>query len=199
MAVANMSPPSPGLNKLFDADAALFAGRPFHFAYEALPLKVLTLLDMPSMVAAIPVGILVSPLLGAIHVGSFVGSYVAALIELLVASCQWLAVGYAIDTRLESRAWGATALRGLKQYFAVVVIFVLLLTAIAVPFLNNRSRERGFRHPAISFHCANGYVSQTLQTPPGGGFQPTRGAGTQVCANAVHQEVTQAAGARIAL
>lgn len=76
-AVANMSPPAPEFAKYLDnggwSSAALLAGRPFHFAYESIPLKVVFLIDLPAMLAAAVVGLVLSPALRAFHVGHFVG------------------------------------------------------------------------------------------------------------------------------
>ena len=152
----HMSPPAPWLGEFLDrggwSSATLFAGRPFHFHYESMVMKLLVLVDFPSMLAALPIGSLISPLMSAVHAGSFIGSYVGALIELVTASCQWLAVGFAVDRRLESRPWGTSVLRPVNKYFFAVVTFVLVLTVVAVPLINKRSQERGFQHGAISFH-----------------------------------------------
>lgn len=159
IAIANMSPPAPWLGEFLDrggwSSAMLFAGRPFHFHYESIVMKLLVLVDFPSMLAALPIELLMSPLMSAVHPGSFIGSYVGALIELVTASCQWLAVGFAVDRRLESRPWGTSVLRPVKKYFLAIVTFVLAFTVVAVPLINKRSQERGFRgfqHRAISFH-----------------------------------------------
>ena len=156
IAIANMSPPAPWLGEFLDrggwSSATLFAGRPFHFHYESMVMKLLVLVDFPSMLAALPIGLLIAPLMSAVHAGSFIGSYVGALIELVTASCQWLAVGFAVDRRLESRPWGTSVLQPVNKYFLAVVTFVLVLTVVAVPLINKRSQERGFQHGAISFH-----------------------------------------------
>ena len=110
------------------------------------------IVDFPSMLAALPIGSLISPLMSAVHAGSFIGSYVGALIELVTASCQWLAVGLAVDRRLESRPWGTSVLRPVNKYLLAVVTFVLALAVVAVPLIKKRSQERGFQHGAISFH-----------------------------------------------
>src|SRR5436189_6345290 len=83
--------PAPWLGEFLDrggwSSATLFAGRPFHFHYESMVMKLLVLVDFPSMLAALPIGLLISPLMSAAHAGSFIGSYVGALIELVTASC----------------------------------------------------------------------------------------------------------------
>jgi hypothetical protein len=117
-----------------------------------LLMKLLVLVDFPSMLAALPIGLLILPLMSEVHAGSFIGTYVGALIELVTASCQWLAVGFAVDRRLEFRPWGTSVLRPVNKYFLAVVTFVLVLTVVAVPLTNKRSHERGSQQGAISFH-----------------------------------------------
>lgn len=159
IAIANMSPPAPWLGEFLDrggwSSATLFAGRPFHFHYESMVMQLLVLADFPSMLAALPIGLSISPLMSAAHVGSFIGSYVGALIELVTASCQWLVVGLAVDRRLESRPWGTNVLRPVNKYFLAIVAFVLVLTVVAVPLINKGSQERGFQHGAISFYWSD--------------------------------------------
>ena len=154
IAIANMFPPAHWLGDFLDkggwSSAILFAGRPFHFHYESRVMKILVLVDFPSLLGALPIGLLISPLMS--HAGSFIGSYVGAIIELMTASCQWLAMGFAIERRLESRPWGTRTLRAVNKYFLVVVTSVVVLTVVAVPLINKRSQERGFQHGAISFH-----------------------------------------------
>ena len=156
LAIANMSPPAPSFAKFLDggrwSSATVFAGRPFHFTYESIFLKALLIVDMPSMLAAVPFGLLLAPAEKALQVGSFVGSYVDAVVLLSVGTCQWLLVGNLIDTRLKSHPFWARALRGLNRSFVVVIMFVLLFTVIAIPIVHNQSQRLGFRHPAISFH-----------------------------------------------
>ena len=156
LAIANMSPPAPGFADFLDkggwSSATVLSVRPFHFTYESIFLKVLILVDMPSMLASLPFGFLLAPAEKALHVGSFLGSYVDAVLLLLIATCQWLAIGGSIDTRLSSLPSGTRVLHRLNGYFVVVIALVLLFTVIAVPMVNNRSRQLGFRHGAISFH-----------------------------------------------
>lgn len=131
VAIANMSPPAPGLGKFFDqggnSSAALLAGRPFHFTYESFPLKVIFVSDLPSTLAAAPVGIVLSLATAKlIHVGSFVGSYFGAALMLLAASCQWLIVGAGIESRLSSYPFGLRLLGGVDRHlvcYAYVAVF----------------------------------------------------------------------------
>jgi len=157
LAIANMSPPAPGLAKFFDrgggSSATVFAGRPFHFTYESMFLKALLLVDMPSMLASVPFDfLLLAPVEKALHVKTFAGSYVDAIVLLIIASCQWLVIGSFIDTRLKSFSWGRRGLQRFDRYFIVVIALVLLFTVITVPIVNKRSQRLGFRHGGISFY-----------------------------------------------
>src|SRR5215475_7793034 len=80
LAIANMSPPSRALGAFFDrgggSTAALLAGRPFHFEYESIFLKLLFLMDLPSIVAAFPLSVVSAPLVVLFRVGHYYGSYV---------------------------------------------------------------------------------------------------------------------------
>jgi hypothetical protein len=53
--------------------AALLAGRPFHFAYESNLLKGLLVADLPATMLAIPLGLVMTPLLKVLNVGFFTG------------------------------------------------------------------------------------------------------------------------------
>lgn len=155
LSLANMSPPSPALADFLDSGgsstAAMFAGRPFHYHYEAALLQLLVLADLPSMLVQALVGLMLLPLLINIHIGHYVGSYFGAGFLLLIATFQWLVIGRSVETWSLSRGWGAMLLRPLTRYFAVAVIFILLATSVSVPLVNKRSQRLGFRHPAISF------------------------------------------------
>src|SRR5258708_14577479 len=78
LAVANMSPPSPQLARVLDqgcwSSASVLAGRPFHFHYESNLLKWLFVVDLPSMVAAIPLDFFLGSPLKFCPVGRLVGS-----------------------------------------------------------------------------------------------------------------------------
>src|SRR5262245_1842894 len=60
LCIANMSPPSrdfaDSLDRLYasggGSSAVVFAGRPFHFNYESVPLQLMMLVDMPAEVIA---------------------------------------------------------------------------------------------------------------------------------------------------
>jgi len=154
LAIANMSPPSREVANFIEqfsgSTVAILAGRPFHFAYESLFLQLLTVLDLPSMFASIPVGLLLSPLLKLFHLGLYEGSYVGAGIQIAMGSLQWLLVGRRFEVWLGSRRWGMSALQRINRHFVTLTVLILLLTAISVPLLNATSRRFTFRHTAIS-------------------------------------------------
>ena len=156
LAVANMSPSSPELGKWIDRGAyvstSLLAGRPFHFAYESIAIKFLVLVDFPSFVASIPLGLLLSPLHQFTHFGAYVGSYVAAAILLLMASFQWLVTGRVIESRILAGRWQAKEPDKINRSLLTVIVLVVVVTCILTPIINARSRRLGFRHAAISFH-----------------------------------------------
>ena len=109
LAIANMSPPSHAFAKLLEhvgSTATIFAGRPFHFAYESGALQFLVVADLPSMIAEIPFGLLAMPLLRLFPLDLYSGSNVDASLMVLVASCKWLAVGNFLESRLLSCNWG---------------------------------------------------------------------------------------------
>src|SRR5579864_1985923 len=110
LAVANMSPPAPGLGAFFDqgggSSATLLAGRPFHFEYESLFLKLLILVDIPAMLAEVPLGLALLPFWKSFHIGFYLGSYLSAAVLLFGASCQWLLVGRQLDQWLIRKQWG---------------------------------------------------------------------------------------------
>jgi hypothetical protein len=156
LAIANMSPPWPQLGDRIDrglySSATLLAGRPFHLEYESLWLKALVLMDLPSWIASVRFGLLLAPLLATMHVGFYRGSYVGASLILIVSSLQWLFFGYLVEPRFQLDRRCAVSRQRLNRIFLVVAAFVLLLTAVAAPLVNARSRRLGFRHAAISLH-----------------------------------------------
>jgi hypothetical protein len=156
LVVANMSPPAPGLAQFLQgggwSSATLFAGRPFHFEYESIPLKFLFLIDLPSALAAIPLDFATYPLAKMSHLSFYTGSYVAATELPLVATFQWLLVGQTISGWLASKRRGAWLIQKLNRHFVIVISFIVLFALISTPIVNQRSRELGFRHGAISFH-----------------------------------------------
>src|SRR5262245_41705196 len=96
--IANMGPPDPKLAAEMEAGVqwagtTLLAGRLFHFTYEAIGMKVLMLVDLPSMIAMIPVELAVSPFARWLEMSLFVRSYCDAGILLMGATVQWLLVG----------------------------------------------------------------------------------------------------------
>jgi len=70
------------------ADWAMFAGRPFHFIYQAWILKSVLLSDLPSMLV-VSVGSLLSvPLQLTKHIDTYTRSYVGAGLLFVVATGQ---------------------------------------------------------------------------------------------------------------
>jgi hypothetical protein len=156
VAIANMSPPSPQLAHFLDqgggSSASVLAGRPFHFNYESNLLKCLFVIDLPSMVAAIPLDFVVSGLLRVFRVGSFVGSYFGAGLMLLAGTFEWLALGKLFADWMEQKRSGTWVLQRLNRYWPAAITLIVLFTIIATPIVNRRSRQLGFRHGGISFH-----------------------------------------------
>jgi hypothetical protein len=107
LAVANMSPPSPALGKFLESvqgsTTTLFAGRPFHFHHESIVLQILILADLPSALVQVLLTLLALPLLKMVHLSLYTASYVDAGCLLLIATCQWLMIGYAVETWMISR------------------------------------------------------------------------------------------------
>jgi hypothetical protein len=156
VAIANMSPPSPQLAQFLDqggwSSASILAGRPFHFTYESNLLKCLFLIDLPSMVAAIPLDFVVDALLKVFRVGSFMGSYFGAGLMLLAGTFEWLALGKLFADWMEQKRSGMWALQKLNRYWRLAIALIVLFTIITTPIINRRSRKLGFRHSGISFH-----------------------------------------------
>jgi len=154
LAIANMSPPAPGLAKFLDqggwSSATLLAGRPFHFEYESLFLKLLILVDLPSMLAVVPLSLLMFP--AHFHISSYQGSYLSAALLLFAASFQWLLVGHQVDQWLECKKWGNWAHQQIHRWFRFLVAAIVITTLVMTPIVNERSRRLGFRHGGISFH-----------------------------------------------
>jgi hypothetical protein len=157
LTIANMSPPSRDVADFIEhsewsSATAILAGRPFHYHYESLSLQILFFVDLPSSLAAIPVGFLALPFLKLFHLGLYEGSYVSAGILLAVSALQWLTIGYIADKCLGSTLWGPSALLRINRSFVVLTILIFLFTAISVPIVNARSRRLSYRRSGISFH-----------------------------------------------
>ena len=154
LAIANMSPPSPALGGFLDqgggSSATLLAGRPFHFHYESLELKLLVLADLPSSLAMIPVSLPIAILLKALGFGFYSDSYVTAILVLVGATCQWLLVGRNFDIWLARRYPMLQA--QLHRWSRIFVAVTIVITCALAPIINERSRAAGFRHGGISFY-----------------------------------------------
>jgi len=151
-----MSPSSPQLAQFLDqrgaSSATVLAGRPFHFHYESNLLKCLFVVDLPAMVAAIPLDIVVVAPLKVFRVGRFVGSYFGAGLMLLAGTVEWLTLGKLFADWMEQKQSGARVLQRLNRCWRPVIALIALLTIIATPIVNRRSQQLGFRHASISFH-----------------------------------------------
>ncbi len=117
LSIADMSPPSPGFAAFLEngggSSATIFAGRPFHFAYESIALKLLFLFDLPSELAIAAVGLLSIPIAWPLekmfHPTLYARSYFGASLVFLVATVQWLAVGNSLETWLASKRRGTSS------------------------------------------------------------------------------------------
>ena len=99
LGIRTMGPPSRAAANFLDsvqgADWTLFAGRPFHFTYQSWILKSVLLADLPSMLIASVGSLLLLPIPFIRH---------DAGLLFVVATAQWLIVGWAIQTRFRSKA-----------------------------------------------------------------------------------------------
>jgi hypothetical protein len=156
LAIANMSPPNSGLAQFLQqggwSSATILAGRPFHFAYESIPLKLLFLVDLPSAFAAIPFDLAIGQMAGMTQLSFNTRSYITATELLLFATVQWLVIGSAVCAWLESKRRGTLLIQRLNRHFVVIISVILMLTVFTTPIVNRRSRELGFRRGAISLH-----------------------------------------------
>jgi hypothetical protein len=91
------------LDSLQGADWTLFAGRPFHFTYQSWVLKSVLLVDIPSLLVASVGDLLLAPLWFTWHIGTYAGSYVGAGLLFVVATGQWLMLGFFVQKRFRSR------------------------------------------------------------------------------------------------
>jgi hypothetical protein len=155
LAVANMSPPAPGLGAFFDqgggSSATLLAGRPFHFEYESLLLKFLIVVDIPAMLGMVPLSFVLLLFSKQFHLGFYQGSYLSAAILLFGASCQWLLAGHQLDQWLIHKQWGNWPRQQIHRWFRSLVAAIVITTLIMTPIVNGRSRRLGFRHRGIYF------------------------------------------------
>lgn len=153
LAIANMSPPSPGLGEFLDSggwsSATLLAGRPFHYEYEALALKLLILADLPSMLAILPVSLLLAPVSKVVGSGFYSNSYLSAGLMLMGATCQWLLAGHRCERWVVRRPSVLHA--QLHRWWGAAIVIIVVATFVLAPTINQRSRALGFRHAAISF------------------------------------------------
>lgn len=154
LAIANMSPPAPGLGQYPDrggwSSATLLAGRPFHFHYESVALKVLITVDLPAMIAVVPVALLTVPFSNLFRLlGSWTNSYLVAGILLACATCQWILAGWTFEGWLARQAPGFH--RQVQRWSGPAILILAPAALIFALLINHWSREAGFRHGGISF------------------------------------------------
>jgi hypothetical protein len=85
----------------------MFAGRPFHFTYQSWILMSVLPADLPSMLVVSVGGLLSVPLQLTRHIDTFAGSYVGAGLLFVVATGQWLIVGFFVQRRFRSKRRGS--------------------------------------------------------------------------------------------
>ena len=111
LGILSMGPPSRTAANFLDsvqgADWTMFAGRPFHFHYQSWILKSVLLADLPSMLVVSVGDLLLLPLWFTKHIDTYVGSYVGAVLLFVVATGQWLVIGFLFQRRFRSKRRGA--------------------------------------------------------------------------------------------
>ena len=158
LCVANMSPPNrefaDSLDRVYAnggwSSATVYAGRPFHLAYESLPLQLLTLADMPAELLAAVVGVGLGELmpLPSDHYGV---SYLVLGLNTLFASMQWLIIGALFARGLRSEGRGDRWVTAFRNRRRIVFGMLIIIVLVGAPLLQWRSYQLGFRHPGISF------------------------------------------------
>lgn len=124
-------------------------GDPFHYEYEALALKLLILADLPSMLAILPVSLLLAPVSKVVGSGFYSNSYLSAGLMLMGATCQWLLAGHRCERWVVRRSSVLHA--QLHRWWGAAIVIIVVATFVLAPTINQRSRALGFRHAAISF------------------------------------------------
>jgi hypothetical protein len=110
LGILSMGPPSRTAANFLDsmqgADWTMFAGRPFHFHYQSWILKSVLLADLPSMLVVSVGDLLLLPFWFTKHIGTYVRSYLGAALLFVVATGQWLVIGFFIQGRFRSKRRG---------------------------------------------------------------------------------------------
>jgi hypothetical protein len=151
LATADMTTPSPSVeafvNSFGGSTTILFAGRPYHWGYQSLALKLLMVLDFPSHLAVAlvftPVAFFLPP---GFHPSIHEGSYLMAALVFLGASCQWLLLGNSLHRWLVSGRRRRWVLEQLHRRFTMIVTITLVIALILTPIINERSRIRSADH-----------------------------------------------------
>jgi len=159
--IANMSPPNQefasNLEQLYEqggwCSASLLAGRPFHYTYEAVLLKVVVFIDMPSMIVAIVPSMVVDVIARKVFgLSLYVSSYVDAVVLLLVASMQWCVMAYIVESRLCSGPKGQKVLSYLTQHkWPIITVLIVGGLALVLVLHYNSVALGGIRHGGMSF------------------------------------------------
>jgi hypothetical protein len=68
-----------------------------------LIVKALWAVDLPALLIAILPALLITPLIGAVHLGTFETSYVEASEFLIASSLQWLTIGRRLEVGWKQR------------------------------------------------------------------------------------------------
>src|ERR1041384_2959499 len=107
LAISTMSAPNPRFAALLEtvqgSSTTLFAGRPFHFLYESIVMKLLILGDLPAMIAVIPIGLLLAPFRRLLHLNLYLGSYIGAALLLLIGTIQWMIIGKVVEVQIKAK------------------------------------------------------------------------------------------------
>jgi hypothetical protein len=106
---------------------------------------------MPSILAMVPLSLVLLLFSTGVHLGFYRGSYLSAAILLFGASCQWLLVGHRVDQWLVHKRWGNWPRQLIHRRFRFLVAAIVITTLIMTPILSDHSRRLGLRHAGISF------------------------------------------------
>jgi len=158
LCIASMSPPdrdfADSLDSLYASggwsSATVFAGRPFHWHYESIPLKGMFISDLPAAFISTASASAVQYTLR-FWPGLYVQSWLDAGAWLFVASVQWLFLAYWFERHLASNPRWVRVFAAIRARRAVLVAAIITATIIAAPLIQSRSNSLGFGHAGISF------------------------------------------------
>ena len=158
LCVANMSPPdrefAEDLDRVYAnggwSSATVYAGRPFHLNYESIPLKLLTLADLPAEFLGAVVGEGLNALIP-LPSDQYRVSYILFGLNVVFGSMQWLIIGALFASRLRPGSRGHLWVTALRNRRKIVFWTLLIVLLVGAPLLQWRSNQLGFRHGGISF------------------------------------------------